>query len=96
MAVFQAVNVVIFLCEVLFYFMPSFWIVIAVVFWEGLLGGGAYVNTFYRMSKEVPEARRKFALSVVPLGDTVGIAVAGAIAIPLHNALCALAKPIRL
>lgn len=95
MAVFQALNVVIFLCEVILFFMPSFWIVIAIVFWEGLLGGGAYVNTFYRMSKEVPEARRNFAMSVVPLGDTVGIALAGAAAIPLHNFLCTLPKPSR-
>lgn len=95
MAVFQLVNVILFLCEVLFYFIPNIWIVFAIVFWEGLLGGGAYVNTFYRMSKELPESRKKFALSVVPLGDTLGIAVAGAVAIPMHNALCMLAKPIR-
>lgn len=73
--------------------MPSIWIIFAIVFWEGLLGGGAYVNTFYRMSKEVPENRRNFALGVVPFGDTVGIAIAGACAIPLHNALCLLPVP---
>lgn len=33
--------------------MPNIWIVFAFVLWEGLLGGGAYVNTFYRMSTEV-------------------------------------------
>lgn len=93
MAVFQAVNVAVFLCHVIFWFVPSIWIIFAIVFWEGLLGGGAYVNTFYRMSKELPEARRNFALGVVPLGDTVGIALAGAVAIPLHNALCALPVP---
>lgn len=93
MAVFQAFNVVLFLTEVFFWYMPSIWIIFAIVFWEGLLGGGAYVNTFYRMSKELPEARRNFALGVVPLGDTVGIALAGALAIPLHNALCSLPRP---
>lgn len=93
MAVFQSVNVVLMLCQVIWWFMPSIWIVFAIVFWEGLLGGGAYVNTFYRMSKELPEAQRNFALGVVPVGDTVGIAVAGAIAIPLHNALCSLPRP---
>lgn len=93
MAVLQAINVVLFLCQVIFWFMPSIWIIFAIVFWEGLLGGGAYVNTFYRMSKELPEARRIFALGVVPLGDTFGIAIAGAVAIPLHNFLCALPRP---
>lgn len=92
MAVFQFFNVVIMLVEVIYFFMPSIWIIFAIVFWEGLLGGGAYVNTFYRMSKEVPESRRNFAMSAVPLGDSVGIALAGAAAIPLHNALCLLPR----
>ena len=29
------------------------WIVLAIVFYEGLLGGAAYVNTFYNITKEV-------------------------------------------
>ena len=29
------------------------WIVLLVVFYEGLLGGAAYVNTFYKIAKEV-------------------------------------------
>lgn len=91
MAVFQFVNVVFFLFEVIYTFSPSIWLVFAVVFWEGLLGGGAYVNTFYRMSKEIHDTNRKqFALSVVTMSDSVGIALAGALAIPSHNALCSL------
>lgn len=91
MAVFQFVNVVYFLFEVIYTFSPNIWIVFAVVFWEGLLGGGAYVNTFYRMSKDIQDTNRKqFALSVVTMSDSVGIALAGALAIPSHNALCSL------
>ena len=30
------------------------WIVLTIVFYEGLLGGAAYVNTFYKITKEVP------------------------------------------
>lgn len=93
MSVFQFFNVIIVLFEVIYFFMPSIWIIFAVVLWEGLLGGGAYVNTFYRMSKEVPLERRKFALSVVVVGDAIGIALAGALAIPAHNALCLLPLP---
>lgn len=70
--------------------MPSIWIIFALVFWEGLLGGGAYVNTFYRMSKEIPERQRNFALGIVPIGDAIGIALAGFVAIPTHNAICLL------
>lgn len=93
MAVLQFVNVVLFLVEVFYFISPSIWIIFAIVFWEGLLGGGAYVNTFYRMSKEIPGARGKFAMSVVSMSDSVGIALAGIFAIPSHNAICGLPIP---
>lgn len=50
---FQAVNVVIFTTEAIYYYIPNYYIVIALVLWEGLLGGGCYVNTFYAISNEV-------------------------------------------
>lgn len=93
MSVFQFFNVMIFVFEIIYFFMPSIWIIFAVVLWEGLLGGGAYVNTFYRMSKDVPVSRRKFALGIVPIADSIGIAFAGALSIPAHNALCRLPVP---
>lgn len=88
MAVFQAINVVYFLSEALWEFTPSVMIIFAAILWEGLLGGGAYVNTFYRMSKEIPENRRNFAMGVVPVSDAIGIAFAGLAAIPTHNQIC--------
>lgn len=95
MVVFQLINVIFFLSETIFFFTPSIWIVFGIVLWEGLLGGGAYVNTFYRMSHEIPVARRNFALGVVPLADSLGIALAGFLSIPTHNALCMLPMPNR-
>lgn len=95
MAVLQFVNVIYFFVEVKTYLTPSIWIIFAAVLWEGLLGGGAYVNTFYRMSKEIPASRRNFALGVVPVADSIGIALAGILAMPVHNALCRLPTPVR-
>jgi len=95
MAVLQCINVGFFLGETILFFTPSIWIIFAIVLWEGLLGGGAYVNTFYRMSHEVPPARRNFALGVVSLADALGITFAGLFAIPTHNALCSLPVPTR-
>lgn len=95
MAVLQFINVVIVLTEVVTFFSPTIWIIFGVVLVEGLLGGAAYVNTYYRMSKEIPEDRRKFALGVVPTGDAIGIAIAGFLAIPTHNALCQVPMPVR-
>lgn len=95
MTSFQFLNVLIILTEVITFFTPSIWVVFVLVLWEGLLGGGAYVNTYYRMSKEIPENRRNFALGIVPVADATGIALAGLLAMPTHNALCALPMPIR-
>ena len=50
---FQFLNVIFFTFEVIYLFVPTIWIIFAVVLWEGLLGGAAYVNTFYKMSVEV-------------------------------------------
>ncbi|XP_011179303.2 battenin [Zeugodacus cucurbitae] len=90
MAVFQFVNVAYFLTEVIYFYTPSIWITLIIVLWEGLLGGGAYVNTFYRMSKEITPGRRRFAMAMVTQSDAYGIALAGFLAIPLHNAICSL------
>lgn len=95
LAVFQFINVLILLTEVITFFTPTIWIVFVIVLWEGLLGGGAYVNTFYKMSKDIPEDRRNFALGIVTVSDSIGIFLAGIFAIPAHNALCALPMPIR-
>lgn len=95
MSVFQFANIALLLTEVVTFVSPSIWIVFVVVLWEGLLGGGAYVNTFYRMSKEIPANRLKFAMGIVPVSDAIGIALAGALAIPAHDALCQLPLPAR-
>lgn len=96
MSVFQFINVAYFLFEVLYFFTPSIWIIFAIVFWEGLLGGGAYVNTFYKMSKEVHPVKREFAMGCVVQSDSFGIALAGFLSMPVHNAICSLPKPVRL
>jgi battenin len=85
MAVLQGINVIFFSFEAFYMFTPSIWIVFGLIFFEGLLGGGAYVNTFYRMSKEIPATRREFSMSVVTLSDSIGITAAGFSAMPIHK-----------
>lgn len=55
-------NVAFIFSEAYFLFLPSFWIVVVVVLYEGLLGGAAYVNTFYRISKDWAAALRSPSL----------------------------------
>lgn len=93
MAILQGLNVVFFFFEAVYMFTPHFWIIIVLVFYEGLLGGGGYVNTFYRMSTEVPATRREYSMSIVALSDSIGIMMAGFLAMPLHNWLCGLTGP---
>lgn len=88
LAVMQFVNVAIFLTEVAKPFFPSIWIVLGLVLIEGMLGGGAYVNTYYKMRKEVSQDHLAFSMSFVPVADTFGIAIAGAIALPVHDYFC--------
>ncbi|XP_067647989.1 battenin-like [Eurosta solidaginis] len=88
MAILQCINAIIFSFEAVFFFVPNFWIIIVFVLWEGLLGGGAYVNTFYHMSKVIPPQRRQYAIGMVAQADSYGIIAAGLLAIPVHNAIC--------
>lgn len=88
LAVLQNVNLVILLCEAYFHFLPSVWIMFLIVLYEGLLGGACYVNAFYRISQEVPPKHREFSMGVTSMADSCGIALAGATALPTHNALC--------
>ena len=93
MSVLQFLNLVVLTIEVIFFYIPSIWIVFAIVFFEGLLGGSAYVNTFYRMTNELPQSRKKFALGAASISDSIGIAIAGVVAFPVHNAICMLPVP---
>ena len=93
MSIFQFFNIFYFMFESIYMFTPSIWLTFGFVFWEGLLGGACYVNTFYRMSQEVPVSHQTFAMGIVPIGDSLGIILAGLLAIPAHNILCMLPMP---
>lgn len=93
MSILQLVNALIFLGHVsLLYQIPSIYIVIALIIYEGLLGGFTYVNTFFRIKKEIDLHKQEFAISAVTMADSLGIVVSGLVAIPVHNALCKLYK----
>ena len=63
-------------------------LIFLIVFWEGLLGGAAYVNTFHRISEESEERSREFSLGITSVADSLSIAAAGVVALPLHNIIC--------
>ncbi|KAK7790899.1 hypothetical protein R5R35_007943 [Gryllus longicercus] len=96
MAVFQFLNVIIFTFEAIYFYIPNIWIVFALILWEGTLGGAAYVNTYYRIANEVAPEKKEFSLSITTLADAIGIGLAGAISIPVHNIICKMPAPTRL
>lgn len=91
MSLLQAANAILFLAHASkLLHIPSFYIVIALIIYEGLLGGFTYVNTFYRIKKEVNKERQEFCMSTVTIADSLGIVFAGTVALPVHDALCKL------
>ena len=56
LSLLQFGNMVLLIAQVYEHFIPSFWIIMVIIIWEGLLGGSAYVNTFYKIREEVSEA----------------------------------------
>uniref|UniRef100_A0A8C7VNZ1 Battenin n=1 Tax=Oncorhynchus mykiss TaxID=8022 RepID=A0A8C7VNZ1_ONCMY len=90
LSLLQCVNAVLLLLSVYYQFLPSAWLVFVIVLYEGLLGGAAYVNTFYFISKETGDRQREFAMVAASVGDSLGIAVSGLIAFPVHRYFCSL------
>ncbi|CAF1080313.1 unnamed protein product [Adineta ricciae] len=87
--IIQFINLgLFFACVYRTEYIPSIWLVFGLILFEGLIGGGAYVNTFYKISKEIPERDREFSMGVASVGDSFGITFAGLLAIPIHNAIC--------
>ncbi|XP_044016322.1 battenin-like isoform X2 [Aphidius gifuensis] len=95
MAVFQFLNVILFTTEAILFYVPNIWIIFALTLWEGLLGGGAYVNTFHKMSDEIPSDDLRESLGIVTIADSLGITIAGWISMIGHDAICKISRPIR-
>nr|XP_020648511.1 battenin isoform X1 [Pogona vitticeps]XP_020648512.1 battenin isoform X1 [Pogona vitticeps] len=90
LAVLQCLNMVFLLFAVSYMFLPSIYLVFALILYEGLLGGASYVNTFHCVSAESQPEHREFAMGVACVADTFGISLSGAIAIPVHDYFCRL------
>ncbi|KAL4956893.1 CLN3 protein-domain-containing protein [Aspergillus filifer] len=73
----QIINLIVLTLHALFNFIPNVYIVFLVVFWEGLLGGLVYVNTFAEIGDRVPREDREFSLGATTVSDSGGICIAG-------------------
>jgi len=79
--IYQVINMIFLLFQGYYQFLPSIWWVFLVVAWEGLLGGGTYVNAFYLITLEVPPEYLEYCLGIASVADSFGITFAGLSAI---------------
>ena len=83
----QIVNLILLVSHALSPYF-SFRAVCVVIFWEGLLGGAVYVNTFAEILDRVAPEDREFSLSATSVSDSAGICIAGLIGLVLEEQLC--------
>ncbi|KAK9432669.1 batten's disease protein Cln3 [Lipomyces doorenjongii] len=91
-AALQLVNVLILAVQSMYAFIPNVYIIMIIIFYEGLLGGAAYINTFLLVSETIAIEDREFAMGAVGVSDSGGIVVAGTICLYLETFLCAYQK----
>ncbi|XP_030330255.1 battenin [Strigops habroptila] len=87
--VLQVLNAALLLAAVLVPFLPAVGVAFALVLWEGLVGGAAYGSAFLCVGRQAPPGGRALAVALTSLGQSLGVALAGAAAVGLHEALCA-------
>jgi battenin len=87
-SILQIVNLVILILQAVFDFIPNVYIIFLIVFWEGLLGGLVYVNTFAEISDRVSPEEREFSLGATTVSDSGGICIAGFLGMLLETWLC--------
>ncbi|KAI0910928.1 Batten's disease protein Cln3 [Ustulina deusta] len=84
----QAGNLVLLTLHSLFNFIPNVYFIFVIVFWEGLLGGGVYVNTFAEIMENIPFEEREFSLGATSVSDSAGICLAGFVSMAMEVWLC--------
>jgi battenin len=84
----QCLNLVVLTLHALYGFIPNVYWIFVIVFWEGLLGGLVYVNTFAEIMDGVPEQDREFSLGATSVSDSGGICIAGFLGMALEVWLC--------
>lgn len=80
----QFCNVILLLAGALFGFILHRYFVFGVMFFEGLVGGGMYVNAFYKVRRTAPKELTAWALGAASVGDALGITAAACVNIFLE------------
>lgn len=87
----QILNFILLSSIALYNYLPSsiaVYIIFLIVFWEGLLGGAVYVNTFAKISDEKQGEDQEWSLGAVTVSDSAGICVAGWLSLGVESGVC--------
>lgn len=87
LATLQVLNLIFFILSSIFVLLPNRNTAILFVFWEGLLGGGTFVNAFYRLRTEAPESLREWCLATTTIADTSGVSLAAFLSLWVEQAI---------
>jgi len=88
LALLQYVMLIIFVFQVLFPYISSIFVTFALILFEGLLGGGVYINSFLNVSENIEDEYIEFSLGVTSASEEIGITLASLVTMPLHSLLC--------
>lgn len=91
-AVCQATNLTLLTFVAVFNIIPYIWIVFFIIFWEGLLGGCIYVNTYYGISETFSGSEKEFCLGATSQSYGLSITLAALTAIGWEPLLKGLRK----
>jgi battenin len=84
----QVANLLTLTSHAMYDWIPNVYIVFIIIFWEGLLGGFVYINTFAEIMDTVPKQEREFSLGATSVSDSGGICIAGFLSMALEVFLC--------
>jgi battenin len=83
----QLVNMLTLLAGAGYVLFPNKFIVMGIMFFEGLVGGGVYVNSFYRIRQTMPDDLKAWALGAAGVGDAAGVTLAAIVNVWLECAI---------
>lgn len=84
----QGLNLVLTILQAWIYIVHTPWPIMILIFYEGLLGGSSYVNTFLNVLEEVDMDKREFSLGAVSIADSLGVFIAALVGLGLEPTIC--------
>lgn len=88
MMILQGVICAVFFLDSIYCYMPSLSFSFILFFIEGVIGGLAYVNTYYRIHNELTGDTKDYASPISASMNSFAIGATGFLAIPIHDFVC--------